>query len=137
MASYDMSGFMEMVRNRAIELDSEYLDKPRDTDELYEFLEGNEWFGALTEDDDGCSTVTMNEELEKRLDIWLRSYRKSDTQKREILLGLLEERYPRTAARFRKYVAGKKTDRSQWIVLDVLLASMTKELDEYSDDDDF
>ena len=135
MASYDMAGFIEIVKNRAEELDSEYRDKLRDTDELYEFLEGNDWFGTLTEDDDGCSTVIMNEELEKRLDIWLLSYRKSDTQKREILLGLLEERYPRTASRFRKYVAGKKTDRSQWIVLDVLLASMTKELDEYSDDE--
>lgn len=135
MASYDMAGFIEIVKNRAEELDSEYRDKTRDTDELYEFLEGNDWFGTLTEDDDGCSTVTMNKELEKRLDIWLLSYRKSDTQKREILLGLLEERYPRTASRFRKYVAGKKTDRSQWIVLDVLLASMTKELDEYSDDE--
>ena len=99
MASYDMAGFIEIVKNRAEELDSEYRDKPRDTDELYEFLEGNDWFGTLTEDDDdGCSTVTMNEELEKRLDIWLLSYRKSDTQKREILLGLLEERYPRTSS---------------------------------------
>ena len=68
MASYDMAGFIEIVKNRAEELDSEYRDKPRDTDELYEFLEGNDWFGTLTEDD-GCSTVTMNEELEKRLDI--------------------------------------------------------------------
>lgn len=34
MASYDMAGFIEIVKNRAEELDSEYRDKPRDTDEL-------------------------------------------------------------------------------------------------------
>ena len=60
MASYDMAGFIEIVKNRAEELDSEYRDKPRDTDELYEFLEGNDWFGTLTEDDDGCPKMSIS-----------------------------------------------------------------------------
>ena len=133
MTSFDMMGFMEMVKGKAEELGSEYRDKERDNDELYEFMDGNDWFGGLSKDHDGCSKIIMNEELEKRLDIWLLSYRKTDKQKRDILLDLLEARYPRTASRFREYITGKKVDRSQWIVLDVLLASMTKELDEYSD----
>ena len=65
MTSFDMMGFMEMVKGKAEELGSEYRDKERDNDELYEFMDGNDWFGGLSKDHDGCSKIIMNEELEK------------------------------------------------------------------------
>lgn len=134
MGKNEMRPLFGTVRDMAAGKGSLYSDVPRDRDELLAFLDTNGWFGCPHSGEGGPSRTVFSKEMEAALDIWLEAYRKTDGEKTEIILSLLEERFPKTGGRFREYAAGAAgSGRCTWKVLDFMASALEKELDEYSE----
>lgn len=121
----------------ALNSGSRYRDKTRDRDELLAFMDANEWFGSYYEQIGDEFMIVMTTEIKNAVSIWINAYRRTNAEKTEILLALLEKRFPQTGFRFRRYAASeeKGTERSAWKVLDFMAATLKKELNEYSEEE--
>lgn len=115
-------------------IDSHYRDRQRDRDELLEFMDCNSWFDA-TYTREGTTYVIMNDACYAALEIWLRLYKKSNAEKVSVLMSVMRIRYPRTADRLTLFFSNRQPDRNQWILLDFMLGRLSKEIDEYTDDE--
>ena len=100
-------------------------------------MDANEWFGSSYEQNGDEFMVVMTAEIKNAVSIWINAYRRTNDEKVEILLTLLEKTFPQISQRFRRYMAseGKGNERSTWKVLDFMAASLKKELDEYSEEE--
>lgn len=66
------------------------------------FLNNNSWFGLHHNfDNDECDD--FNEAIQNRIDIFCSSYGKSIPEKKEVLLSMLEERFPYTLEKLNKF----------------------------------
>ena len=134
METFDLETFMKHVAKMACESGSFYKNRRQDRDELLEFMECNSWFGAAITKE-GKTYVIMNDACRSALGIWLRLYKKDDDERVTILMEVMRKRYPRTADRLACFFEGKHPDKNQWILLDFMLGRLSKELDEYTDEE--
>lgn len=137
MGQNKMEPLFDTVKQIAEKKGSLYRDRMKDRDELLAFMDDNEWFQAPHLEKDGEFLTMISEDMRTAFDIWAKAYRKTDGEKMEIIHTLLTAKYPRTGERLSNYfaVSGSKTTRSAWKVLDFLFAGLTKELDEYADEE--
>lgn len=137
MGKNEMQPLFGTVKSMADRDGSRYSDRIKDRDELLAFMDANGWFGAPHLEEGGDFLTVFSDEMQAALDMWLKAYRKADSEKAEILTALLAEKFPRTGSRFREYVvdSGHKDTRSAWKVMDFLIFALDKELDEYSEDE--
>ena len=137
METVNTSPLFSYAAAAALSNGSLYRDRTRDRDELLAFMDANEWFGSSYEQNGDEFMVVMTAEIKNAVSIWINAYRRTNDEKVEILLTLLEKTFPQTSQRFRRYMAseGKGNDRSTWKVLDFMAASLKKELDEYSEEE--
>lgn len=137
MGSCKKQPLFQMARKIAGDNGSLYRDGIKDRDELIAFMDINEWFHLDNDAMDGDFMVEMPQELVNSLDLWLKAYKKSGAEKTELLMGLLEERFPNTGRRFRSFM--ETSDRvyihTAWKVLDLLLGTLRKEADEYTEEE--
>jgi hypothetical protein len=134
METFDLETFMEHVAGMACENGSLYKNRQKDRDELLEFMECNSWFGA-SNTKEGKTYVSMNDACRNALGIWLRLYKKGDDEKVTVLMEVMRARYPRTADRLTDFFKGKSQDKNQWMLIDFMLGRLSKELDEYTDEE--
>lgn len=137
MGKNKMQPLFGTVKNMADRDGSRYSGRIKDRDELLAFMDSNGWFGAPYLEEGGDFLTVFSDEMQAALNMWLKAYRKADSEKAEILTAFLAEKFPRTGDRFREYVAdsGHKDTRSVWKVMDFLIFVLNKELDEYSEDE--
>lgn len=137
METVNTSPLFSYAAAAALSNGSLYRDRTRDRDELLAFMDANEWFGSSYEQNGDEFMVVMTAEIKNAVSIWINAYRRTNDEKVEILLTLLEKTFPQISQRFRRYMAseGKGNERSTWKVLDFMAASLKKELDEYSEEE--
>lgn len=137
MPGNEMRPLFGTVKGMADRAGSRYGDRIKDRDELLAFMDANEWFGMPHLEEGGDFLAVFSDEVQAVINMWLKAYRKTDSEKAEMLTVLLAERFPRTGGRFREYVtdSGYKDARSAWKVMDYLAFALDKELDEYSEDE--
>lgn len=121
----------------AADCNSLYRGRVMDRDELLAFMDENEWFGSFYEQVDDEFMLVMTPEIENAVSVWLKAYRRSDDEKKEILLAMLESRFPQTGYRFRCFAVSQDSwaAHSEWKVLDFMAAVLEKELQEYSEEE--
>lgn len=134
METFDLESFMEHVAGMACVNGSLYKNRQKDRDELLEFMECNSWFGA-SNTKEGKTYVSLNDACRNALGIWLRLYKKGDDEKVTVLMEVMRARYPRTADRLSDFFKGKSQDKNQWMLIDFMLGRLSKELDEYTDEE--
>lgn len=135
MEKNKMQPLFGIVKSMADRDGSRYSDGVKDRDELLAFMDANEWFRCPHFEEDGVFQTVVSEEMQAALGIWMKAYRRTDNEKIQILMALLEGEFPRTGGRLRKYVADLRDGNARcvWKVLDFMAAVLEKELDEYSE----
>lgn len=112
-----------------------YRDRVKDRDELLAFMDANDWFHSSHTEEAGEVMVSLSEEMQEALKIWVHAYRKSDREKAAFMMEILENRFPDTGRSFREFSNNTEvcSERCTWKVLDFMLADLKKELKDYSD----
>lgn len=122
------------VENKARQMESSYRDSIPCRDDLLEFLDSNDWFGA------GCvpcgRDYLVSWEMLGYMDLWLRAYGKSRPEKIDLMLDAFAPVYPRTCVRYRRFIQDNEyqNDEQALRLLDFLLASIDREIDRYDED---
>ena len=80
-----------------------YRDTRKCRDDLLNFFIVNKWFGQTLEGNGDDIYIRNSTEITERLSLWLMAYRRTDSEKTDILIERFSERYPITCAKFRKY----------------------------------
>lgn len=125
------------AEKRAKELGSKYRDIGQNRDELFEFLDANEWFGMEIRKENKKFLVAPFEAMEPSLTTWLRTYGQTNEKKIAILLEMYQPVYPQTCSRFQCFIEERWLARSRNTLqlLDYLLNVMDKDISEYKDEE--
>ncbi len=122
------------VKDKAVTTGSLYTDSIPCHDDLLEFMDSNDWFGSDCIPYNGDFLIP--EDVMGHMDLWLKAYGKSREEKISLMLESYEPFYPRTCARYRKFLQDNHCEgKEQGLrLLDFLLAVIDKEIDQYDED---
>ena len=133
--------FFRAVKAMAYDRRSLYKGSIKDRDKLLDFLEMNGWFGLdrneIIRSEDGISiTEDHMRILRDKLGLWLDGFRRSNSDKLELLLAFGEKSLPQTVSYFREYIRAesRNDDISSWRLLDFLLYHLPGEITEIDTD---
>jgi hypothetical protein len=114
-----------------------YRDTRKCRDDLLNFFIVNKWFGQTLEGNGDDIYIRNSTEITERLSLWLMAYRRTDSEKTDILIERFSERYPITCAEFRKYFkeAGTYGSEGSLRILDYLLSEIDRELTDYTEEE--
>ena len=114
-----------------------YRDTRKCRDDLLNFFIANEWFGQKLEGNGDNIYIRNSAEVTERLCLWLMAYRRTDSEKTDILLERFSDRYPVTCAEFRKYFKeiGAYGSEGSLRILDYLLSEIDRELTDYTEEE--
>ena len=132
--------FFTLVKETAKQRRSLYKGNVKDRAKLLDFLEMNDWFGfgitVPTGNPSADSKLYIPKEqvdvICERLCLWLDGFRRTNSEKLEILLRHGEQTFPHTACLYREFIEkeGLSDDISAWRLLDFLLYHLTGEISE-------
>ena len=127
--------FIETVKHEAKILNSLFRETTTAVDDLWEFMDVNDWFGVEHTGTGKNICIPTFEPLKERIDLWLRAYGKSRGEKIDLMLETYSAIYPNSCFLFRNFI--KKTDckekNSTWKLLDFLLATLKDEITHYDE----
>ena len=114
-----------------------YRDTRKCRDDLLNFFIVNEWFGQTLEGNGDDIYIRNSTEITERLSLWLMAYRRTNSEKTDILIERFSERYPITCAEFGKYFkeAGTYGSEGSLRILDYLLSEIDRELTDYTEEE--
>ena len=114
-----------------------YRDTRKCRDDLLNFFIANEWFGQTLEGNADDIYIRNDAEITERLSLWLMAYRRTDSEKTDILLERFSDRYPITCAEFGNYFKGTGAYGSEGAlrILDYLLSEIDRELTDYTEEE--
>ncbi len=135
MGKADPEMLFDMAAETASAIGSKYRDVCQCRDDLYDFMDANEWFGLKTDGSGHDLRVCGLQGCHDRIALWLKAYRRTDEEKLEILLSEYRCRYPCLCREYSAYVAdaGCAKEARAWQVLDYLLSSARDDLDKWDD----
>jgi hypothetical protein len=124
---------LEAVCQEAESLGSLFRDNIPGRDALWAFLDANGWFGMERDGSGRDTRVASLEPMRTALDLWLRAYGRSREEKIALMLEAYAPKFPRTCRMFREFISATDSERqdSAWKLLDFLLSSLEREIDEY------
>ena len=124
---------LEAVCQEAESLGSLFRDNIPGRDALWAFLDANGWFGMERDGSGREARVVSLEPMRAALDLWLRAYGRSREEKIALMLEAYAPKFPRTCRMFREFVSATDSENqdSAWKLLDFLLSSLEREIDEY------
>ena len=127
---------LEAVCQEAKSVGSLFRDNIPGRDALWAFLDANGWFGMECDGNGKDARVASLEPMRAALDLWLRAYGRSRKEKIGLMLEAYAPKFPRTCRMFREFVSATDSERqdSAWKLLDFLLSSLEREIDEYDAD---
>ena len=127
---------LEAVCQEAESVGSLFRDNIPGRDALWAFLDANGWFGMERDGNGKDARVASLEPMRAALDLWLRAYGRSREEKIGLMLEAYAPKFPRTCRMFREFVSATDSERqdSAWKLLDFLLSSLEREIDEYDAD---
>lgn len=132
--------FFAMIKEAARQRQSLYTGNVKDRARLLDFLESNEWFGLaidapLEVRPAGGKLYIQQDQADAicgHLDLWLDGFRRTNSEKLEILLRHGGRALPQTIRLYREFIEreGLSDDISSWRLLDFLLYHLPGELPE-------
>lgn len=126
----------EEVKRIAVECASNYKNKRSCKDDLYEFLDYNDWFGMKQRGTGDDIEVIINPSAMDALSLWLKGYKQKAGVKTALLMDTYKDKYPRTVNALMKYIkAGNLQDENYvYQTLDFLFFTIASD-DEVFDDE--
>ena len=132
----DGINLLEAVNQEAAAVDSLFRDTLPGRDALWEFLDVNGWFGMEHSGAGREARVSSFEPMKAALDLWLRAYGRSRSEKIDLMLEAYTPVFPQTCRLFQDFI--QKTDckerDSTWKLLDFILATLDKEITAYDEE---
>ena len=129
----DGINLLEAVKQEAAAVGSLFRDTLPGRDALWDFMDVNNWFGLEHIGAGRDARVPSLEPMQKSLNLWLRAYGKSRSEKIDLMLEAYAPVFPQTCSLFQQFI--QKTDckerDSTWKLLDFILASLDREIDAY------
>ncbi len=125
----------EEIRRMAQECGSRYRGLRVNKDDIYEFLEYNNWFGMEQKGEGDDIEVVMNQKAEEAIMLWLRAYKQPPEIRTGLLLGHFKDRYPRTVEALEGFIdADEVRDKAYvWQALDFLFYGISTDDDVFED----
>jgi len=125
----------EETRKIAQECNSKYKGLRVNKDDLYEFMDYNNWFGMERKGAGDDIEVVMNIKTRTALELWLRGYKQPPKVKTELLLENFEKKYPRTTDVVRRFIESEDAwDKAYtWQMLDFMFFNIKTD-DDIGDD---
>ncbi len=135
MGKADPEMLFEVAAEAASAIGSKYRDICQCRDDLYGFMDANEWFGLKTEGSGHNLRVIGLKDYHDRILLWLKAYRRSNDEKLEILFSEYEKNFPGLCLEYKKYTAdaGCISEARTWQALDYLLSSARSDLDQWDE----
>ena len=125
----DGINLLEAVKQEAAAVGSLFRDTLPGRDALWDFMDVNNWFGLEHIGAGRDARVPSLEPMQKSLNLWLRAYGKSRSEKIDLMLEAYAPVFPQTCSLFQQFI--QKTDckerDSTWKLLDFILASLDRE----------
>ena len=115
--SAEFINLLEAVNREAETVGSLFRDTLPGRDALWEFLDVNGWFGVEHIEAGRNTLVATLEPMKDALDLWLRAYNRSRSEKIDLMLAAYEHTLPLTCQAFQTFIQntdGKEQD-STWI----------------------
>lgn len=133
--SAEFINLLEAVSREAEAVGSLFRDTLPGQDALWEFLDVNGWFGVEHIEAGRNTMVATLEPMKDALDLWLRAYNRSRSEKVDLMLAAYEHTLPLTCQAFQRFVqeAGRKEQDSTWKLLDFLLSELDHEITDYDE----
>lgn len=127
--------FLEAVKQEAEIVGSRFKTTIPAIDSLWEFMDNNEWFGVEHTGAGREIRIESIEPFKPRLDLWLKAYGKSRSEKIDLMLEAYSEVFPCTCEIFRRFIRKRdcKEKDSTWKLLDFLLATLKDEISSYDE----
>ena len=125
----------EETRKIAQECNSKYKGLRVNKDDLYEFLDYNNWFGMERKGVGDDIEVVMNIKTRTALELWLRVDKQPPKVKTELLLENFEKKYPRTTDVVKRFIESEDAwDKAYtWQMLDFMFFNIKTD-DDIGDD---
>jgi len=126
----------EEVKRMAGECDSKYRNTRPCKDDLYEFLDYNDWFGMKRRGKGDDIEVILTPKAQEALSLWLKGYRQKAEVKTALLMDTYKDKYPRTVSTLMKYIGdrGIQGENHVYQTLDFLFFTIVSD-DEMFDDE--
>ncbi len=126
----------EEVKRIAAECDSNYKNKRPCKDDLYEFLDYNDWFGMKQRGTGDDIEVIINPSAMDALLLWLKGYRQKAGVKTALLMDTYKDKYPRTVNALMKHIkAGNLQDENYvYQTLDFLFFTIVSDDEVFNDE---
>ena len=131
------STLYEQVEILAKECGSLYRDVRSCRDNLLGFMDANKWFGQEVSGSGDSICISDIEAVKERLLIWLRAFRRSPSEKMDILFEAGRERHPETCRLYLEYLVkkGMYGEEGSLRVLDYILSSIDREIILYTEEE--
>jgi len=127
----------DVAAEEAAAVGSKYRDICQCRDDLYDFMDANEWFGLKVYGHGLDTRVKGLPAVLDRLRLWLRAYQRPDAEKLELLLSAFMQKYPVLCREFSEFtdVTGHRDEGRSWQALDYLLSSASADLCWWDDEE--
>lgn len=126
----------EEVKRIAGECNSKYKNTRPCKDDLYEFLDYNEWFGMKQRGVGDDIEVILTPGAIEALSLWLKGYRQKAGVKTELLMDAYKDKYPRTVDALMKYIETGNLQDENYVyhALDFLFFNIMSDDDVFEDE---
>lgn len=94
----------EEVKRMTGECGSKYKNTRPCKDDLYEFLDYNDWFGMKRRGKGDDIEVILTSRAQEALALWLKGYRQEAGVKTALLMDTYKDKYPRTVSELMKHI---------------------------------
>ena len=126
----------EEVKRMTGECGSKYKNTRPCKDDLYEFLDYNDWFGMKRRGKGDDIEVILTSRAQEALALWLKGYRQEAGVKTALLMDTYKDKYPRTVSELMKHIGngGIQDENYVYQTLDFLFFTIESD-DEVFDDE--
>lgn len=126
----------EEIMKMSLECGSKYNGRRVCRDDLYEFLDYNDWFGMEQRGTGFDVEVIMNRQSKEAITLWLKGYKQKAQVKAALLLEAFEGRYPETVKAFRAYIDKNSLHEENciWQVLDFMFFNLADDTEIFDDE---
>lgn len=123
----------------AKDLNSAYKNMADCREDLYVYLENNNWFELNYDFSDNDVEISRDdcESFADAIRLWLIAYKKTNYEKFMLLYNEFKYQYPNTCSLYFKFIHTKNMEREEvaWKLFDCILAEIHKEITEYSEEE--
>lgn len=129
----------EFAEELARDLNSAYKNTANCREDLYAYLENNNWFELNYNFSDNDVEIYCHDcdSFAEAIRLWLIAYKKTNYEKFMLLYDTFKHQYPITCSLYSKFIYAKNMEYEEvsWKLFDCIIAEIHKEITEYSEEE--